>query len=190
MILLLVASALALPPDYKQTKEASGCVLALGPADAQNDVPMYAECRWPDVTLERASELMGNWAGHDGLFSTVVTSDVRSTANGVTMAEQTHRAKGIADRQIVLTMQAETVGDGQKFSWKQAPGEPLELAKGNVLCERSEGYWEFHPHADGGVTVVHSLFYDPGGSVPGFLVRWFQTSGLENTVTEFRSAAQ
>ena len=38
--------------------------------------------------------------------------------------------------------------------------------------------------------MVYELRYDPGGSVPGFVVRWFQGSGVRTLVGELRSWAE
>ena len=41
----------------------------------------------------------------------------------------------------------------------------------------------------GGVKVHYDLLYEPGGWVPGFVVRWFQTAGIVTLVGELRAQA-
>lgn len=185
--LVIALSALAAPPGFKVTKEdVSGCTLMLGPAEADGVVPMRAECHWADVPYDKFVRVFSKWEDHDVFFGTISASDVLSVNAGVSQVHQVHVSKGIADREIVLDGTSAPDGDGTKFSWKKsahqvgASGDRVEVA-------RSEGYWIARPAADGGVDVEHQLSYDPGGSVPGFLVRWFQTSGLSSIVTDLHT---
>ncbi|TNE91076.1 MAG: hypothetical protein EP330_06405 [Deltaproteobacteria bacterium] len=184
-MILLLAAALAAPPDgFSLTKsDVSGCELYKGSADAKGDVPMRAECRWADISLETFHAKFSDWEAHDDIFSSVVSSRIQRSGDPV-LVHQRHYARGISDREILLWGKTEKVGDGWRFSWSRATGETLTPASGNVAAERSDGAWEAHPHPDGGVTVTYELTYDPGGSVPGFLVRSFQGSGFAAVVTE------
>ncbi len=187
LALLVLSSALAAPPGYTVSKsDTNGCTLYLGPADAQGVKSMRAECVWPDVKLDTFKAKMGDWAGHATMFSTVAESNVKK-AGDKALVYQRHSTSGIADREIMIWMQHETVDGMERYSWKRADGESLTVKSGNVECPRSTGYWEAKAEGSG-ITVVHELSYDPGGRVPGFIVRWFQTSGLEATVAEARTA--
>lgn len=185
----LIALALAAPPGFKQTRTTDHCALFLGPADA-GVVPMRAECHWPDLTVARLDALMGKVEDHDLYFSSVQVSDLERTEGGKKLVYQVHKAKGISDRQTRLWMTYANSGGVVKVAWSVAHDQPVEVPKGQVAVARSDGFWEFSEHADGGVHAVHQLAYDPGGSVPGFLVRWFQTSGLEAVVTEIEAYAK
>lgn len=189
MLTLLIGAALAAPPDYRVTKTTDdGCELSLGPAEADGVVPMRAECTWDDVDLGTFERKLGDWAGHDEIFSVVVDSTIKRTDGDRTLAYQKHRSKGIGDREILLWMTHTTVDGFERYGWTKAGDEPLEVASGNVAAARSDGYWQAKAAPGGGIVVVHWLAYDPGGSVPGFLVRWFQTSGLETNLTEMHTA--
>lgn len=187
-MLWLVASALAAPPGYSVTEaDADGCELSLGPAEGNGVVPMHAECHWPDVTLEKAKSKLARWDLHDDIWSAVVTSDVREAGDRA-LVWQTHQSKGIANREVLVWMKHETVGGADRYSWTTATDRPLAVADGNVATARNDGYWQVEADPRGGVKLVHHLAYDPGGSVPGFMVRWFQTSGLKANLSEARAA--
>lgn len=181
----LLTSAFAAPPDYRPTRTTEHCQMFLGPAMANGVVPMHAECVWPGVTLDKATALFSDWAGHDEIFSSVVSSDVERTEGEVAFVRQVHRAKGISDREALLKMQKTPAdGGGVRFGWTLEPSEPKDASHVGVAFDT--GYWEFREGADG-LHVVDHLEYDPGGSVPGFLVRWFQTSGLEAVLSELET---
>lgn len=189
MLTLLIGAALAAPQGYTVTKTTDdGCELSLGEPEADGVVPMRAECTWTDVDLATFERKLGDWAGHDEIFEVVVDSTVQQTDGDRALVYQKHRSKGISDREILLWMKHDTIDDWERYAWTRATGEALEVADGNVAAARSDGYWQAKAAPGGGIVVVHWLAYDPGGSVPGFLVRWFQTSGLETNVAEMHAA--
>jgi hypothetical protein len=83
-------------------------------------------------------------------------------------------------------MKHEIVDGYDRYGWTRATGEPLTACSDCVLTARSDGYWQAKAEGSG-VRVVHLLAYDPGGSVPGFIIRWFQTSGLEANVDDLHA---
>ncbi|MBT3219269.1 MAG: hypothetical protein HN348_09275 [Proteobacteria bacterium] len=184
---ILVSVAIAAPPDYRQTKEVNDCTLYLGPAD-NGTVPMHAECVWPELPFEKVDRLLSKWEDHDLYFSSVTACDLVRQDGNRTMVVQTHQSSGISDRQINLWME-KTPLDGGGFRWRWTKAnDPVTLLKGNVEAERDDGHWEIAPEGSG-VKVTYHLLYAPGGSVPGFLVRWFQTSGLTAITEDFRTYA-
>lgn len=186
--LLLIATALAAPANYKKTKEAEGCTLYLAPAIG-TDVPMYAECTWPEVKFEKIDALLSKWDAHDDYFGSVEVSETVRVDGDRTLSRQVHVSSGIANREVLLWMKKEPVANGGfKYSWTKA-SDPLKLTDGYVEAAKDDGHWEVTPNPAGGVDVKYWLVYDPGGSVPGFLVRMFQTGGLHQIVTDMRTWA-
>lgn len=181
----------AAPSGYKVTvADHEGCELSLGPAAADGVVPMHAECDWADVTIDRFRSVMSDWAGHDEVFTVIVSSEVRRSAGDRALVYQLQRTKGISDREVLMWMWHETVSGADRYAWTTAAEEALTVQDGNVRCARSDGYWQAAANPTGGVHVVHQLEYAPGGSVPGFLVRWFQTSGLQTNLSEVHAAVK
>lgn len=188
--MLLLATALAAPPGYKVgVADHDGCEIALGPTAADGVTPIHATCWWPDVTVAKFNAVMSDWARHADVFGVVVKSEVRRSGSPA-LVYQLHRSKGISDREVLLWMWHETVSGADRYAWKTATDQPLTVIDGNVRVARSEGYWQAGPDARGGVRVEHHLEYGPGGSVPGFLVRWFQTSGMETNLDEVHAAVR
>lgn len=186
---IVLGAALAAPPGYRETKTTEHCALFLGPADAAGRVPMRAECAWPSVDPQKLIAMFSKLEDHDLFFSTIVSSDLVRSEGGASWVRQVHRSKGIADRECVLKMTSAPLSGGTKFAWTLDNGD-LVAGEGRVLVGFDDGYWEFTADPAGGTRAVHELVYDPGGSVPGFLVRWFQTSGLEAIVNELRTYAE
>lgn len=184
ILLLALTAAQAVPPDYKVTKsDIVGCQLMLGPREADGVVPMRAECVWPDITLEKWDGVFQDWASHDEIFTTVQTSEILEVQGEVSYVSQLNVTKGISDRVLILEMKREPIEGGFRYAWTKSSREP-EVPKGAVITGRSDGSWEVTTNPSGGINAVHQLSYDPGGSVPGFMVRWFQTSGLASIVEE------
>jgi len=186
---VLTVAALAAPADFRPTKTTERCQLFLGPALSNGVVPMRAECRFPNVDFAKLDAAFSRWGDHDVPFSTVLSSEVVGAVGGEALVRQVHAVKGVADRECLLQMKRTLLPEGgARFSWTLAAG-PQEVADGRVAVAFDDGMWEVTPHAEGGVSAIHQLAYDPGGRVPGFLVRWFQTAGLADIVEQMEAWA-
>lgn len=191
MLFLLFPIALAAPAGYRVTvADHNGCELATGPTAADGVTPLHATCWWPDATLPRFTATMGSWPKHADVFTVIVSSQVRRTEGDRSLVYQLQRTKGISDREVLLWMWHTTVDGADRYQWTTAADEPLTPGDGNVRVARSEGWWQAQSDPRGGIKVEHHLEYGPGGSVPGFLVRWFQTSGLETNLDEVHAAVR
>ena len=185
----LTLTALAAPPDgYRVTKEVNDCQLMLGAA-VDGVVPMRAECVWPEVDPARFRAVMGQFQDHDVVWSTVSSCEIVRTEAGRTLTHQVHVSKGISDREALLWLEGAEVPGGWRASWTLAT-DPLDVADGNVPVAKDDGYVEVLDRAQGGALVNYQLTYDPGGSVPGFIVRWFQVSGLQTITEDLRAAVR
>lgn len=188
--LLALSAALAAPAGYKVSVAAhDGCELSLGPPAGDGVVPMHAECTWPDVTLAKFNAVMSDWRKHADVFAVIVTSEVRKPGDRA-LVYQLQRTKGISDREVLMWMWHAVEGGADRYAWSTAAEEPLAVASGNVRCTRTEGYWQAAALPSGGVKVVHHLEYDPGGYVPGFMVRAFQVDGLKTNLSEVHAAVR
>jgi hypothetical protein len=186
---MLIAATMAAPSGWKVTDDDSdGCELSLGPAEADGYVPMRAECYWPEGSLDKFKQIMSDWEFHDDIFDSVVHSQIKRKEGDKSVVWQEHQASGISNREVMIEMWHEVADGYDRYAWKTLPNEPLTPKDGNVRTIRSDGYWQAKADPKGGIRVVHVLSYNPGGSVPGFIVRWFQTSGLATNASEVRAA--
>jgi len=182
---LSVALAAA-PSGYKETKRAHDCVLYVGPKESDGVVPVYAECTWPDVNPQVFDQVFSDWGSHDELFSTIVSSEVIRKEGAASVVRQVHQSSGISDREVILLGSRAEVDGGLRYHWTKST-DPLTPAQGNVATAKSDGAWWIAPAEGGGVRVKYELRYDPGGSVPGFLVRWFQVGGVAQVLEDLRT---
>jgi len=189
MIITLLGLAIAAPPGFKVSKTTTHCELSLGAPLGNGVVPMRAECHWADIAPEKVHALMAAWADHDLYFSAVSASDVLRTDGSRVWVHQVHVAKGISDREAILVMEKKPIPGGFRYGWT-LDNAGLTVATDRVAAAWDDGFWEVSAHPQGGTLAVHQLAYDPGGSVPSFLVRWFQTSGLTAVVEELEAWAR
>lgn len=189
----LLAPALAAPAGYSvNVASYEGCELSLGANMSDGVVPIHADCYWPDVTLDKFRAVMGDPVKHADVFTVIVKSEIRrpAGADGKSLVYQLQRSKGISDREVLLWMNHTVVSGADRYGWTTATTEALTPADGNVRVARSDGYWQVAADPRGGVLVSHQLEYAPGGSVPGFLVHWFQTSGVQTNLSEVHAAVK
>lgn len=189
-VLALIPSALAAPPaGARELTTGNGCVVWREPATADGITPVYAECTWPDVEPAKLYAVLGDWEGHARVHQTVVSSAVRKTEGDRSLVYQEHQLSGVSTREVEIWMwKAPLPEGGFAFAWESTA--PVTPKKGNVATAHHEGYWHVSPAPAGGSRVTYRLAYDAGGSVPGFLVRWFQGSGTLTTTEELRAAGR
>jgi len=89
----------------------------------------------------------------------------------------------VSDRDYALTVVRKREPDGTcriRFwiSNELAPPRPA----GFVRMEHLWGSWRFEPLPDGKARLTYTLFADPGGSIPAFLVHGPQRSATKDTV--------
>lgn len=168
---------------WTATGTADGCTFYTGTPEGAV-TPLRAECEWaiPADTLHR---LLADFGAHDDYFTTVATSDVKGQVSGGLLVHQLHVASGISDREVNLLFKTEDIAGGKRYSWTKASDQS---GLSGVVPGMDDGKWEVTATATGS-RVVHELRYDPGGSVPSFVVRWFQGSGFRQLVAELKKYA-
>ena len=177
LLLTLTASA-----GWTVSTTSNGCTFYVGERQGAY-APVRAECDWA-IAPDTLHGLISQLTRHKDYFSSVSVSEKVSEGR----YRQVHVASGIGDRELIVDMGSEPIPGGTRYWWKKS-GDQAGVTGDNVMPNRNEGKWEVTAGADGGSHVVYELLYDPGGSVPGFLVRWFQTSGVELLVGELKKSA-
>lgn len=149
---------------------------------------LRAECSW-EIPAERVIATFGDWNRHASIFGSVAESRVLGTlSDGNGRVLQVHRAPGIADREVVLDVRSQAIDGGRR--WTHAKAASQSAASGQrVEVGRDDGLWEIRATADGGCAILYELRYDPAGSVPSMLVRWFQGSGFKDMLSELKKAS-
>lgn len=188
--LILAFTALAGPPaGYTELKRDNDCVVYKGPPVENGVVPVFADCHWADVAPEKLHALLVDWEGHAKVHATVAESRIEKREGERALVYQRHQLSGISDREVRIWMQRTAIDGGFEYAWKN-DGVVTELQKGNVATARHEGFWRVKADPAGGSRVEYGLTYDPGGSVPGFIIRWFQAGGTVATTVELRTAGK
>jgi hypothetical protein len=183
MLVLVATSALAA---WTETARANDCIFYKGAAEGEV-TPVKAECDWP-IAAEKLQAILAKVGDHDLYFSAVEESTVLGPTTSGDLVYQSHKASGISDREIVLVMGSESIPDGKRFTWTAA-ADQSKVTGEKVQIPLDTGKWEVTSRPAGS-HVVYELRYLAGGSVPGFLVRWFQGAGVQALVGELRTWAE
>jgi hypothetical protein len=150
---------------------------------------MLAECHWPDVEPTTLQNHLGTASGFkDLIYAIVVSEPVRIEGDRV-LVHQVQTTKGIANREVLIWTRTDAIEGGKRFGWVTASDAVLKLGDGHVRAPRNDGYWEVSAHPDGGSRVAHRIAYDPGGSVPSWIVRWVSVGGMMQVMGEVRAKA-
>jgi hypothetical protein len=179
LVLLCLFPAIVLASDRKVVASRAGCEISVGDRDHRGTDKVIADCVWP-VKPEAVIAVVGKPETHAFLSS--VEESTRLPDGRVL---QVHAASGISDRQITLDFTNMPLPNGGfRTEWRgSAKQEPLR--DGLVAAEVDDGAWEVHAEGSGS-RVVYELRYNAGGSVPEWVVRAFQKTGVGELVEEMR----
>lgn len=146
-----------------------------------------ATCEWP-VPASRVQSLLNQWGRHHRYFSSLADSEIVDNQGGVVTVRQVHRARGMSDREVVVNWSRSSIAQGMRYKWNKATDQSA-LSGDNVEVAVHDGKWEVTESGEG-ARVVYESYYLPGGSIPGFLVRWFQSDGVIDVLEQFREVAE
>lgn len=185
MFPLLIALAMPAQAGWSSIGDKHDCVFSK--QDEGDIVALKAECTWP-ISADKVITKLSDWSQHDEIFPTVAQSTViGSLSNGSGRVMQVHQAAGISDREVVMDVGSSSIEGGMRFTHTKS-ADQSGLSGDRVEVGRDDGLWEVKATADGGCTVLYELRYDPAGSVPGFMVKWFQGSGFKDMLAKLRSS--
>ncbi len=188
MLGVLLTSLLAVPDGYSTTKTTDDCTVNLGPKLASGIAKVYVECVWPDLTVSKLDQLIGDIGLHETIFPSISDSEVLVEKGGILRVRQVHVNPGISDREVIQ-LHGRTEKGGAIQHWWRKDKDQSDLSGDNVLPDKCNGYWLIE--ADGaGSKLGYSLQYEPGGSVPSFIISAFQTSGVLDFVGALGSYAR
>jgi hypothetical protein len=186
LFLALSANA-ADPPVFEPLHSEGACDFSRSTTTRDGFPVLRAECRWPELDPARLDALLGDWAGHQHIWSMVTNSQVIEQRERDTLVRHVHQAPAMVDREILLRMWVEEIPGGHRYSWTRAEPQPPP-GEGRVGVVLDDGMYTVL--ADGaGTHLVSTLCYDPGGYIPDALVRWFQVLGMPRFLEELREAA-
>ncbi len=186
--LFLAMSALGgEPPHFEPLHCEGGCSFARSSPQADGFPILRAECLWPELAPEQLHRLLGGWGGHQAIWSMVQSSRIVEEHEDGALVVHVHTAPMMVDREILLRMWSEEVDGGRVFRWTRAEPQPAPQ-EGRVGVERDDGVYTVLREGEG-VRLISTLHYDPGGSIPDALVRWFQVLGMPRFLEELRVAA-
>lgn len=182
MLLVLVPFALA---GWTANGTENDCNFFLGAVESGVQ-PVRAECDWP-IQPSKLQATVAKLGKHADYFATVAEStELGAGPGGTELVRQVHTAAGLSDRETIVAFSTTSITGGYRYSWTIAADQTQATGK-RVAVVKDTGKWEITDNGKGGSKVVYELAYDPGGSVPGFLVRWFQGSGVKALVGELRT---
>jgi hypothetical protein len=162
-----------------------GCIIRIGRADATGIQPLRAECHWADAQVEAVRAIIGDWTKYEVLVDSMDdASCVGSDGPRELIWQLVRPGWGLAPREVQVWFTA----DQLSVAWTTAK-ERFDPQPGSIRMPRDEGEWRLAHASDGGVDLVQDLLVDPGGSVPRWVVNWFQTFGLSDELKRLHTLA-
>jgi hypothetical protein len=158
------------------------CSVVQGPAEGRI-VPVIVTCDWP-VPATNIHKLISDFGSHEAYFSNLSESSVITYEDGVARVRHVHHAIGMTDREVVVEWHTERFSDGARYSWRKVPNQLL-VDPDRIEVEETRGFWEVRGD-DERTRVSYEMRYLPGGGLPLFLLRLFQSSGMKSVLADLR----
>ena len=193
-MLIFIALARAEPPPFDQIDQVDsfdGCIIRMGrPLPDSRVQPLRAECHWSDVTLARMAELLGNYERYGDFIACM--REVRVVRDGdprgTLVWQLDNIGIGLSERESETWMSRTDAPGALQVAWRTA-NEPFTPRSGSVVMPFNEGAWWVTASPGGGVDIVEDLRIDPGGSLPSWVVNWFQTYGISAELKQLHDLA-
>ena len=185
---LLALPAIAAPPsNAKVTATENDCTFYALPKNKAGINGVHVHCEWSELTVVSLDALLKVWENHDDYFGTVSVSEEMTREGEVARVYQKHVVAGISDREVTLDMTREVIDKGYRYRFTKSAEQEAPRESGTVNTLMDDGAWTIVALPRGGVSVDYDLLYDPGGWVPAFIIRWFQTNGMIAIMGELRT---
>ena len=104
-------------------------------------------------------------------------------AKDFTIIHQIHKDRRMTPREAMIIYQKEQKENRIIHKWKLSDIQPAPQ-QDHLLIKEHQGQWEIKEHPSGGVQCHYESTYLPGGSIPAWLVRQFQTSEIIRMIEE------
>ena len=183
MLALFVAVGLA-HAGWTQTDTGHGCTFLRGETEASGATPVRVECSW-NVKPAELLAVLGNPGEHHRIFDSLAESESLGHRGGIERVRQVHKASGASNREVIVDVTTHDVPGGKRFSWTKSADQTGHTS-GGVEPDMSDGFWEVRAQA-GGSLLIYESRYLAGGSVPPFLIRWFQGAGIKAVIGDLRT---
>ena len=184
LYLLLTASA------FEQHGSGHGCRFYQSAKLPDRVAVMKAECEWSDVEFDILHGLLHDIESYEDYFDIIRSSDILQSVDKVVLVHQVQKVRGLKVREILQWMTKEDFGgDSSRFSWNTAHEVPFEVSKGHVRAVCNDGSWLIERLDDGTVRATYELAYDPGGSIPSWVVSRLQLRTFRRTVVQLHDLA-
>ena len=172
-------------------EEEEGCLRYKG--SKQGDIlPIKIVCTWP-LSTKAVQKVLSRPQHYHRCFSRVKKSRLIHTPSkpkSLIRVYQIHDGSPASDRAVYLDYVIKQRVNEWILRFQQSPqGEVASIDEKWVTVKAHKGIWTVSKHTKG-VQVSLQSMYDPGGSVPSFLVRWFMGSGVQKMMNELRRCAQ
>lgn len=185
MLIFLLAIPLA-SAAWVPASTAGGCNFYKGDA-AGAVTPMRAECDWP-IAAEAIVRALDDADELEAVFSTIDQSRVLGPdPGGGKQVYQSYKVTAVFQREVVLSMASIDIPGGRRFTWKKASNQSA-LTGQRTEIESMANLWEVTGTSTG-CHLVFEVSYAPGASVPGFVLDWFQGTGVQQQLGDLRSYA-
>jgi hypothetical protein len=180
---LLTSIGLAAPSEYNFVEENENCLYYTGPVQKSGALPIWAECHWKEISLERLDSFLKDIEGQTKSYSSVSDTKILERSKNKIIFWQVHTDPRMSPREGRIICVREMTDKNITHRWwlsenQQSPTDD------NLLIEEHSGSWTLEEHPDGGVKLRYESLYLPGGNIPAWIVRQFQTSAVIQMLEE------
>jgi hypothetical protein len=178
-----IYSISALPPNYTLVEQNENCRYYAGPVRESGSLPIRAECHWKEISLQKLDSFLGDYEGQTETYSNVTETKVVRREKERTWVYQIHKDRRMSPREGLIMYERTQIENRIIHRWRLSDTQPTPK-ENHLPIEEHQGEWVLETHPMGGVNIKYESSYLPGGSIPAWLVRQFQTSEVIKILEE------
>lgn len=135
-----------------------------------------------EVTLDALCLAVFEWGTKEADSPGLIASKVLRDGDDERVVYNQIEQPFVSNRDYAMTVVRKRDEKGCGIRFKATNELAPTKGEGTVRMDRLWGSWNFTPVDGGAVRIVYTLFADPGGSVPAFVVHGSQRSAAKSSV--------
>jgi hypothetical protein len=143
-----------------------------------------------DVTLDALCTAVFEWGTKEADSPGLIASKVLRDGDDERVVYNQIEQPFVSNRDYAMTVMRKKDDQGCGIRFKATNDLAPPKGEATVRMDRLWGSWRFTPLEGGAVRIVYTLFADPSGSVPSFVVHGSQRSAAKSSVKKAIAKAQ
>ena len=169
------------PNAFKQLEQRGGITLSQREVKGSAYFEFRAEAQSPNTPAELCAAIF-EWGTKEADGPAIAQNKVLQDGENVRVVYQQISQPVVSKRDYAMTVARESLDAGRcRIRFRITNDKAPPMPEGFVRLDKLWGEWLAEPLPEGGARLTHTMFSEPNGSVPAFLVHGAQRSATRDS---------